>query len=83
MSRTSHRWHYEVCPTCGRKEKVQNRSYRWVAPNDVVGAVTGYDVHKNDGRYVYGQWVPSTAFRRTTIHRLACAKKHGKTAYES
>ena len=85
MSRTSHRWHIEICPHCGREEKVQNRSYRYVAPNNVVGAVTGYKLGEGvklyyaagDDLYKAGE------FRRTTIHRVACARKRGIPAYES
>ena len=84
MSRTSHRWHYETCPHCGRQEKVQNRSYRWVAPNNVVGAVTAYDLgNLRGGMYVQDRWVARNEFRRTTVHRIACAKKKGIPAYES
>ena len=83
MSRTSHLWHYETCPHCGRQEKVQNRSYRWVAPNNIVGAVTGYTLYDRPARYVDGERFTPDQFRRTTIHRLACAKKRGIPAYES
>ncbi len=72
MSRTSHRWHRETCPICGFEEKVQNRSYRYIDPDGSRSRYTGYDL-----RMVNGQWP-----HRTTIHRLACARKHGLNPYE-
>lgn len=83
MSRTSHRYHIETCPHCGRQEKVQNRSYRWVAPNNVIGAVTAYDLSGRAAHGAGGTAYESRYFRRTTVHRIACAKKREIDAYDS
>lgn len=88
MSRTSHRWHYVKCPHCGVDEKVQNRSHRYVAPNNVVVSgrphyITGYNVNDRVAHSIEGQVYRTEEIRRTTVHRLACARKHGVPLYEA
>jgi hypothetical protein len=88
VSRTSHRWHYRTCPICGHNEKVQNRSHRYVAPNGEVVKLTGYELfHRQmEGKPV---WVgdklayKATDIHRTTLHRVACARKHDRNPYDS
>ena len=62
---------------------MQNRSYRYVAPNGVVGAVTGYQLPQRTYHRAGNDLYLASQFRRTTQHRLACARHKGIHPYES